>query len=122
MIQFNNIIFFTIFITLLMEAKQEIKENQNIEIKEKFNNPNSLTNQSDTTFEEIEIADAREDDDEDDDEIEQKLHIPPNLIYLYQNNSPHFAKDNSNGFIDSMSDIFLIESLSIDNFKDNQTN
>lgn len=122
MIQFNNIIFFTIFITLLMEAKQEIKENQNIEIKEKFNNPNSLTNQSDTTFEEIEIADAREDDDEDDDEIEQKLHIPPNLIYLYQNNSPHFAKDDSNGFIDSMSDIFLIESLSIDNFKDNQTN
>lgn len=105
-----------------MESKKETKDNQNNQqTVEKWSNSSSGANQSDTIFQEIEIEDNyNDDDDDDDDEINQKLHISPNLIYKYQNNSPHFAKDESNGFIDSMSDIYLIESLSFDNL--NQKN
>lgn len=88
------------------ENKEEKKESEN----DNWSSLNSTANQ----FEDIEIPDAREDEDEDDEELNRKLYIPPNLIYLYQSMSLNDTKDE---FIDSMSDIFTIE-----NIQDNDMN
>lgn len=82
------------------ENKEEKKESEN----DNWSSSNSTANQ----FEDIEIPDAREEEDEDDEELNRRLYIPPNLIYLYQSMSPNDTKDE---FIDSMSDIFTIENL-----------
>lgn len=82
------------------QNKEEKKESEN----DNWSSLNSTANQ----FEDIEIPDAREEEDEDDEELNRRLYIPPNLIYLYQSMSLNDTKDE---FIDSMSDIFTIENI-----------
>ena len=76
--------------------------------KESENDNWSSLNSTANQFEDIEIPDAREEEDEDDEELNRRLYIPPNLIYLYQSMSLNDTKDE---FIDSMSDIFTIENI-----------
>lgn len=63
------------------------------------------SNQFEIKFENI------ENDEESENEINQKLYVPPNLIYNNQDETPSFVKNIN---IDSMSDVF--ESLSSNEF------
>lgn len=100
-----------------MNSDNADNKNKNIgSATEHWTNASSDANQSDIVSD-IFIEEPPNSDDESDDEIDLKLHIPPKLIYFYENSKPFYAKDE---FIDSMSDIFMIESLSHDNLSSNQ--